>query len=98
MDCFETMADSWVFLDHECADDHAHALCEHLIRCDRCLSGFRGQALFKERVRRACGGDHAPIHLRVRVRGLLAGPHARARRCDGGGCDSAHHRGVSCES
>lgn len=68
LDCDEVLADVFVYLDNETAEDARERIREHLEGCEPCLREFGVEKELKELVARCCGGDVAPDSLRERVK------------------------------
>lgn len=68
LDCDEVLADVFVYLDNETADEARDRIREHLEGCEPCLREFGVEKELKELIGRCCGGDLAPDSLRERVK------------------------------
>ena len=55
------------FLDNEIDTANGDAIRQHLAECEPCLDRFDVEQAVKAVVRRCCGGEHAPEHLRTRI-------------------------------
>ncbi|SDT51723.1 mycothiol system anti-sigma-R factor [Jiangella sp. DSM 45060] len=73
VDCAEVLDRVYVFFDHE-LDDRALTYDEikaHLDDCQPCLSTYDIERVIREAVARACGCDHAPDDLRLKIRARI---------------------------
>jgi mycothiol system anti-sigma-R factor len=68
LDCGEVLADVFVYLDNETAQDARERIREHLEGCEPCLREFGVERDLKELIGRCCGGDVAPDSLRRRLK------------------------------
>jgi len=68
LDCDEVLADVFIYLDNETAEDARDRIREHLESCAPCLREFGVEQDLKELIARCCGGDIAPSSLRERVK------------------------------
>ncbi|HWE90698.1 MAG TPA: mycothiol system anti-sigma-R factor [Pseudonocardiaceae bacterium] len=81
MDCREMLAEVWTLLDHECDEDYRHKLEQHLDECSPCLEQYGLEEKLKLLFARKCGGDHASVDFRERLRAAIR--EAVVRRPDG---------------
>jgi mycothiol system anti-sigma-R factor len=72
VDCREVLAEVYVYLDLECADDRRLRIRQHLDGCSPCLREYGIEREVKELVARCCGNEKAPVELRERLRVRLA--------------------------
>lgn len=73
VDCAEVLDRVYVFFDHE-LDDRTLTYDEikaHLDDCKPCLSSYDIERVIREAVARACGCDHAPDELRMKIRARI---------------------------
>jgi mycothiol system anti-sigma-R factor len=66
-DCREVLAEVYLYLDVECADERRIVIRGHLDECSPCLREYGLEEAVKALVKRSCGQDHAPQELRARV-------------------------------
>jgi mycothiol system anti-sigma-R factor len=71
-DCREVLAEVYVYLDLECADERRSLIRHHLEECSPCLREFGIEQEVKALVARCCGSETAPLELKQRVRLRLA--------------------------
>ena len=67
-DCSEVLAEVWLFLDHECDEGRRRLLAQHLDECQPCLSEYGIDEKLKRLLAAKCGGEHAPVGLKDRLR------------------------------
>jgi mycothiol system anti-sigma-R factor len=67
-DCSEVLAEVWLFLDHECDEERRRLLAKHLDECEPCLSEYGLDEKLKRLLASKCGGEHAPVELKNRLR------------------------------
>jgi mycothiol system anti-sigma-R factor len=67
-DCSEVLAEVWLFLDHECNEERRRLLAQHLDECQPCLSEYGLDEKLKKLLATKCGGEHAPVGLKDRLR------------------------------
>jgi mycothiol system anti-sigma-R factor len=67
-DCSEVLAEVWLFLDQECDDGRRRLLAQHLDECQPCLSEYGIDEKLKRLLAAKCGGEHAPVELKNRLR------------------------------
>lgn len=67
-DCDEVLAELWVLLDHECAQERDVRLRRHLDECGPCLARYGLEEKVKALLARTCGGDRAPEELHQKLR------------------------------
>jgi mycothiol system anti-sigma-R factor len=68
VDCQQILAEVYVYLDLECADDRRTTISHHLDECSPCLREYGIEQEVKALVARCCGNDKAPTELRERLR------------------------------
>jgi mycothiol system anti-sigma-R factor len=61
----------WQYIDGELDVAATEDLQRHLEQCRECFSHAEFERRLKDMVRRACGGDQAPAHLRERLAKIL---------------------------
>ncbi len=71
-DCHEVLAEVYLYLDLECADDRRELIRHHLDECAPCLREYGIEQEVKALVARCCGSDRAPVELKDRLRLRLA--------------------------
>lgn len=69
--CADVLAEVWLFLDNECNLEQRRLLQQHLDECGHCLELFGIEEHLKELLHRKCGGEHAPLELRDRLRASI---------------------------
>ncbi|RKR88245.1 mycothiol system anti-sigma-R factor [Micromonospora pisi] len=67
-DCREVLAEVYLYLDLECADERRNLIREHLDDCTGCLREYGIEQEVKALVARCCGNETAPTELRERLR------------------------------
>ena len=67
-DCHEVLAEVYLYLDLECADDRRELIRHHLDECSPCLREYGIEQEGKALVARCCGRETAPAELRQRLR------------------------------
>jgi len=67
-DCREVLAEVYLYLDLECADDCRDRIRQHLDECSPCLREYGIELEVKALVARCCGTETAPTELRDRLR------------------------------
>ena len=67
-DCREVLAEVYLYLDLECADEHRDRIRHHLDECSPCLREYGIEQEVKALVARCCGAETAPTQLRERLR------------------------------
>jgi anti-sigma factor (TIGR02949 family) len=65
--CERALERMYEFLDNEIDTASGDAIRKHLTECEPCLDRFDMEQAVKAVVRRCCGGEHAPEHLRTRI-------------------------------
>jgi mycothiol system anti-sigma-R factor len=65
--CERALERMYEFLDNEIDTVSGDAIRRHLAECEPCLDRFDIEQAVKAVVRRGCGGEHAPEHLRTRI-------------------------------
>jgi mycothiol system anti-sigma-R factor len=85
-DCRDVLAEVYLYLDLECADERRGVIRQHLDECTPCLREYGIEQEVKALVARCCGGEHAPSELKLRLLGklheLVSEPPTRDRRSD----------------
>jgi mycothiol system anti-sigma-R factor len=71
-DCREVLAQVYLYLDLECADERRLLIRRHLDECSPCLHEYGIEREVRALVARYCGNETAPVKLRERVRVRLA--------------------------
>ena len=71
VDCREVLAEVYLYLDAECAEDDRAKIREHLDECAPCVREFGIEQEVKALVARCCGRELAPESLRQRLRDTL---------------------------
>ncbi|MFB9235327.1 mycothiol system anti-sigma-R factor [Plantactinospora siamensis] len=71
-DCREVLAEVYLYLDLECADERRVQIRAHLDGCSPCLREYGIEREVKALVARCCGNEKAPVELRERLRVRLA--------------------------
>ncbi len=67
-DCHEVLAEVYLYLDLECADERRELIRRHLDECGPCLREYGIEQEVKALVARCCGNETAPAQLRERLR------------------------------
>ena len=67
-DCRDVLAEVYLYLDLECADDRRELIRQHLDECSPCLREYGIEQEVKALVARCCGAETAPAGLRDRLR------------------------------
>lgn len=67
-DCGEVLAEVYLYLDLECADERRELIRAHLEECSPCLREYGIEQEVKMLVARCCGGEIAPRAFRDRLR------------------------------
>ncbi|HEX8627067.1 MAG TPA: mycothiol system anti-sigma-R factor [Catenuloplanes sp.] len=67
-DCGEVLAEVYLYLDLECADERRELIRHHLDECSPCLREYGIEHEVKALVARCCGAETAPRQLRDRLR------------------------------
>lgn len=70
-DCREVLAEVYLYLDLECADERRSLIRDHLDECGPCLREYGIEQEVKALVARCCGNETAPTDLRDRLRARL---------------------------
>ena len=85
-DCSDVLAEVYLYLDLECADDRRSLIRDHLDECSPCLREFGIEQEVKALVARCCGSELAPAELKSRLRmklsELVVNAEARELRTD----------------
>jgi mycothiol system anti-sigma-R factor len=71
-DCIEVLAEVYLFLDLECAEERRALIRTHLGECHPCLREYGIEQEVKALVARCCGNETAPAELRQRLRVKLS--------------------------
>jgi len=71
-DCTDVLAEVYLYLDLECADDRRSLIRDHLDECSPCLREFGIEQEVKALVARCCGSELAPADLKQRLRSKLS--------------------------
>ena len=71
-DCSEVLAEVYLYLDLECADERRDLIRDHLDECSPCLREFGIEQEVKALVARCCGNETAPADLRARLQSKLS--------------------------
>jgi len=66
-ECEHVLARVHEFLDHEVDTATGDEIRAHLSECEPCLDRFDVEQAMKSLVKRCCGNDKAPAHLRVNI-------------------------------
>ena len=66
-DCEQALERMYEFLDNELDTATGGAIRHHLAACEPCLDRFDVETALRALVRRRCGGDVAPTHLRAKI-------------------------------
>ncbi len=66
-ECAHVLERVYEFLDHELDDATGDEIRAHLTECEPCLDRFDVEQAVKALVKRCCGNDKAPAHLRVSI-------------------------------
>lgn len=66
-DCTHALEQMYLFLDNELDTATSDAIRQHLAACEPCLDAFDVEQAVKALVRRRCGGEQAPSHLRAKI-------------------------------
>ncbi|QOC90488.1 mycothiol system anti-sigma-R factor [Micromonospora craniellae] len=71
-DCREVLAEVYLYLDLECAQERRSRIRIHLDECGPCLREYGIEQEVKALVARCCGNESAPDELRERLRVRLS--------------------------
>lgn len=71
-DCQDVLADLYLYLDLECAEERRSLIQRHLDECGPCLREYGIEQEVKALVARCCGHEIAPAGLRTRLRARIA--------------------------
>jgi mycothiol system anti-sigma-R factor len=71
MNCLQVIEQLWQYLDHELDGESSNQLERHLQQCRECFSKAEFERQLRTLLRRSCGGEQAPSHLRERLSRLL---------------------------
>ena len=66
-DCEQVLERMYEFLDNELDTATGDAIRHHLAACEPCMDRFDVELAVRTLVRRCCGGDVAPSHLRTKI-------------------------------
>ena len=66
-DCEHVLERMYEFLDNELDGATGDAIRHHLTACEPCLDRFDIEQALRTLLRRRCGGDVAPTHLREKI-------------------------------
>ncbi len=66
-DCEQVLERMYEFLDNELDTATGDTIRHHLAACEPCLDRFDVEQALRALVRRHCGGDVAPTHLRQKI-------------------------------
>ena len=66
-DCEQALERMYEFLDNELDTASGDAIRHHLSACEPCLDRFDVEQALRTLLRRHCGGDVAPTHLRQKI-------------------------------
>jgi anti-sigma factor (TIGR02949 family) len=66
-ECEQVLERMYEFLDQELDTATGDAIRHHLAACEPCLDRFDVEQAVRTLVRRRCGGDVAPTHLRQKI-------------------------------
>ncbi|MGC4894167.1 mycothiol system anti-sigma-R factor [Micromonospora sp. DT31] len=67
-DCREVLAEVYLYLDLECAEERRLLIRHHLDECGPCLREYGIEQEVKALVARCCGNESAPENLHERLR------------------------------
>ncbi|WFE30772.1 mycothiol system anti-sigma-R factor [Solwaraspora sp. WMMD791] len=71
-DCRQVLAEVYLYLDLECAEERRQRIRHHLDECSPCLREYGVEQEVKALVARCCGNETAPAELRDRLRAKLS--------------------------
>jgi mycothiol system anti-sigma-R factor len=71
VNCRECLDRMWQYIDGELDVASTEEFQRHLEQCRACFTEAEFERRLKEMVRRACGGEQAPAHLRERLAKIL---------------------------
>ncbi|MDT4989456.1 MAG: hypothetical protein QOI74_3550 [Micromonosporaceae bacterium] len=71
-DCREVLAEVYLYLDVECADERRIVIRGHLDECSPCLREYGVEQEVRTLVARCCGAEVAPAAFKQRLRLRLA--------------------------
>lgn len=66
-ECQHVLDRVYAFLDHEVDTATGDEIRAHLSECEPCLDHYDVEQAVKSLVKRCCGNDKAPAHLRVSI-------------------------------
>jgi anti-sigma factor (TIGR02949 family) len=66
-DCSRALLQAYDYLDGEMGPEDCAKVREHLALCGRCLEEYDIDQMLKTLVRRSCGGEAAPMQLRMQI-------------------------------
>lgn len=88
VDCYEVLAEVYVYLDLECDESRRRLIERHLRRCSGCMREYGIEQKVKDLVARCCGAESAPQELReclrLRIEEIAADPTFEAELRDRG--------------
>jgi anti-sigma factor (TIGR02949 family) len=67
IECEHVLERVYEFLDHEVDTATGDEIRAHLTDCEPCLDRYDVEQAVKSLVKRCCGNDKAPAHLRVSI-------------------------------
>ena len=65
--CEQVLERMYEFLDHELDTATGDAIRHHLAACEPCMDRFDVEQAVRTLLKRCCGGEVAPTHLRSRI-------------------------------
>lgn len=71
-DCNEVSRELYEYLDRELMPDEVSRIDGHLKRCPSCYDLVQFESGVIKLVRRDCGSEKAPEHLKARIRSITA--------------------------
>ncbi|MBA3489351.1 MAG: mycothiol system anti-sigma-R factor [Longispora sp.] len=88
VDCYEVLAEVYLYLDLECDESRRSLIEGHLKTCTECLQEYGIEQKVKALVSRCCGSETAPEELRdclrMRIEEIAADPSFEAGLRDRG--------------
>ena len=70
-DCAKALSKLYEFLDSELEVGDADEIRAHLAACEPCMDAYDAEEAMKQLVKRGCGGEAAPEHLRAKVMAVI---------------------------
>lgn len=70
-DCANALSKLYEFLDQELDAADADDIRHHLVACEPCLDAYDAETALRQLIKRGCGGEHAPEHLKAKVMAVL---------------------------